>query len=93
MEKVKADVADENGTVLLRDLAVSLVLVRHPNGFHRSWHGAFSLPHGFRQLDITGRYRLLLADGRTAEFLPTRIAPNFSDQTTEVEFDVSGDVV
>ena len=92
METVKADIADENGTILIRDLDVSLVLVRHPNGFHRSWRGAFSLPRDSRQLNITGRYNLLLADGRTADFLPTSIAPNFSRQTTEVEFAVSGDV-
>jgi hypothetical protein len=46
METVKANIADENGPVLFRDFDISLILVRHPNGFHRSWHGAFSLPRG-----------------------------------------------
>lgn len=91
MQKFQADIFAEDGEVLIRDLDIWLVEIRHPNGFNRKWRGSFTLRgDSRRRIDIMGRYRLQLTDGRAGEFLITRITPNLLQQTDDIEFAVSG---
>lgn len=91
MQKFQADISTEDGEVFVRGLDIWLTEIRHPNGFNRKWVGSFTLRgESRRRIDIMGRYHLQLSDGRTGEFLITRITPDLLQQTDDIEFAVSG---
>ena len=81
MAQIKADIADEAGNMLWRDVAVYLEFGARA--------GDFTLPgHPFPSAQA--RYLLLLADGRQAEVMTTGVEPQLS--STKVTFQVSGDI-
>ena len=78
----------QDGNQVLVENAEGILFVNAPPGRMKSWHGTFDLPTG-KHIEVGGRYRLELSDGRSGEILIKRVHLN-STGMNAVEFQGSG---